>query len=282
LPNVFFGADGSLSTFNEALFARIRHTGNAGFDSFMLTELAHVTICSALHTDPHALRLINTGHGSDVASSVVRRLRQLTLKYAIAWPVQNITRTDDLASHAVVFSFLLQVQYCKQLLSPHLLDLRPFQHLTQKINGHVRATLSLRSRLLSFLAILHDHVTCTAKALHSNMLAAMKAAADIDEMAAAWSTYETQLQMGLLVAPRLSPIRDAVTGILELCERFATAWESLLAGRQTDNLTSNMERELEKSTAFVIAGVRGVSRAGGQLALESFAERLAWSRGNKT
>jgi hypothetical protein len=101
-----------------------------------------------------------------------------------------------------------------------------------------------------------------------------------------WITHIKHIDMALLLAQKLNPIREAIIGCLELCERFAMMWPRI-AGSQTvteENAQplpsrrdfAGMRQELDKSVSFIIAGVRSVGRASGNKMLEELAERLEW------
>ena len=97
-------------------------------------------------------------------------------------------------------------------------------------------------------------------------------------MSEAWQKHEKQLQVSLLLAPNLKPIRQAVTDVLRLCERLSDTWPSVLRSDQPEAVTG-MATDFSKSLSFVSAGLRSVSRAGGEAGLQALAERLQWEAG---
>ena len=97
----------------------------------------------------------------------------------------------------------------------------------------------------------------------------MKDAPDIDVLIDIWQNYDGRLQAGLLLLPTLEPIRDSITGILELSE--------LLARTTRAESVRTLQRQFDKSLNLLLEGVRGLCRAGGEVvSLETLAERLEW------
>ena len=74
--------------------------------------------------------------------------------------------------------------------------------------------------------------------------------------------------------------------VLELCERSGEVWKQSAMTSTTDNAASvdafdatPLMEEFNRALSFVKAGLRGVSRAGGETLLEKLAERLEWHGG---
>ncbi|EMC93832.1 hypothetical protein BAUCODRAFT_211979 [Baudoinia panamericana UAMH 10762] len=273
IDSIYFGQDGSvMQAFAETLFDRIHRHPKAWCNRSMLTEIAQSTLSSTSAVEAGCLA-VSLGNRSERAmtASVVSLLQDLELTHALPWPVQNVTRSASLPSHSAAFTLLLRVRYAIHLLSQQFFDLRKVRNFT----AMQHATLKLRARFLCFLKNLDSHITCTASTLHTAMTAQLHSAENIDAMAALWTAYERRLGKCLLLATSMAPLRDAVTEVLELCECFAASWRhaGLVQGAKA------MEGEFEKSLAFLVAGLRSLSRVDGESALDMLAERLHWRVG---
>ncbi|KAK5111320.1 hypothetical protein LTR62_005160 [Meristemomyces frigidus] len=277
---LYFSKDGGiLQSFTETLFGRIDRRSKTWADPFMLTELAENTFGASSNVDMHLITVRTDSKKAPAASaSEIKQLEHLEVGYALSWPVQNITRTNKLTIHAATFAFLLQVEYCSHLLHPQIFVLRrlPLQNPGQKLQATLRYALGLRNRLLWYLGVLRAHITMTCSLLHRQVTQQMNQADGIDAMASAWQDYETKLQTSLLLTRKLSPIRNAVIGILELCERCAPKLDFVLQDSSLYvNFTATVD-EMDKALSFVVAGLRAVSRAGGEASLATLAENLDW------
>lgn len=300
LEYLFFARNGSLfQDFADALFDRIARSRETWKDQFMLTELAQSTIGSATGVDTDSVVVRITGASEKaVARSLVREMESLELQYVLPWLVQNITRSATLPTHSAVFVLLLQISRTECLLKPELFALRALDTNSKHLSANITLMMKLRWRLAWFVETLHTHTTNTASAIHQTMKAGIEAADGIDSMASVWAQYEKQLPVALLLAPNLSPIKDAVVDVLELCERFAKVWKQTTRDRikvgsqgssspapafTRDSIDSldpiPLLNELDRSISFIRAGLRGVARAGGVTALETLAEKLEWHGG---
>ncbi|GIZ47409.1 hypothetical protein CKM354_001050000 [Cercospora kikuchii] len=266
LPMIFFSGNGiAFRDFADAVVKRIVVKGDskAWNDRFMLAELARTSIGTCGNVDPNCIQVDTpSGEVGTISTSTTRLLNSFTLEYILAWPLQNITGYKTSNTHAKVFSFLLQVHHASSLMTKSFFKLRSERQQST-------LDLSLRQRLLWFTDTLHFFIATTASTIHQDMAQSMDAASDIDAMVSTWQEYETRLQMSLLLSPKLEPVRDAITGILELSETLArtTRFSSIVA----------LQDQFDQSLNFLVAGLRGLSRAGGELALESLADRLEWT-----
>ncbi|KAK4542276.1 hypothetical protein LTR36_006929 [Oleoguttula mirabilis] len=296
LEYIFFAKDGSLfQSFAEALFDRISRNRTSWQDRFMLTELAQSTLGSApcVDADSVALRIARDNDKDDIARPIIHELGRVELHYLLPWPVQNITRSAALPTHSAVFVLLLQTYYAKSLLRSELFALRSLDTKTGDLPPQMAAMMKLRWRLVWFVEMLHAHNTDTAWAVHQTMKAGIEAADGIDSMAAVWAQYEKRLPIALLLAPNLAPIKEAILNVLDLCERSAQLWKQLVrtpieAGSHRgsspmptsshDGNTDPMPLlvDFDGSLSFIKAGLRGVGRAGGEIALQALAEKLDW------
>lgn len=296
LEYVFFAKDGTLSqTFAVTIFARIKRHPKVWKDRFMLTELAQSTLGTGSDVDSNSIAILiedNVKSSTVVARSLLRELEDIEVRYLLPRPLQNITRSYHLPVHSRAFVLLLQTYYAEHLLRTQLFTLRTLDSRSSALPWKLQTAMRLRWRLTCFVKALHYHIVTTASTLHAAMLAELIAADGVDSMAAVWAEYERRLPISLLLALNLSPIKDAILGILELCERFAQEWKQLFpasvpAGSQSSSTSlpafgphgadlSLLLVELDKAVSFVTAGLRSVSRANGETALEAFAERLEW------
>ncbi|KAL9530723.1 Gamma-tubulin complex component [Sphaerulina musiva] len=264
LPNVFFSADGVLfQDFATAVETRVIAKGEskAWNDQFMLAELARNTLGTCEEVDADCIQIHTpTGH---TAPSTTRALDTFSLEYKFPWPIQNITGCSTSSTHAKVFAFLLQVHYAGSLLTKNFFSLRSGP---QRSAPHV----SLRQKLLWFTEIIHFFITSTARTIHQETLELMLNATDIDAMIAIWQNYDRRLQTNLLLSANLEPVRDTITGILELSE--------LLARTTRAESVKTLLNQFNESLNILVAAIRGLSRAGGaEMAMETLAERLEWS-----
>ena len=303
LDHVFCSRNGrTFQTFADTLFWRINHGRDTWRNAFLLSELAQSTFGSAGYLDAHDLSIrIDGAQGSSPLVSSIQQLATINLEYLFPWPFRNITCSPSPLTYSKAFTFLLQVYRAKYLLQPQIFDLSLLETRTTNLSKRIAAAIHLRQHLLVTVDVLHAHITSTCQAVSMSLRKAMETTDGIDAMAAVWAAHDKQLETSLLLARNLAPIREAITGQLELCERFARVWERLTGheGLSADGeadkeqhetehgkgqtpvlreeTVSAIKAEFEKSTSFIVAGLRGISRAGGNAALEALAERLEWS-----
>ncbi|GAB1732686.1 hypothetical protein NU195Hw_g8656t1 [Hortaea werneckii] len=298
----FFGKEGTLfQQFAENVFERMWRHPESWQDSFMLTEYAQSTLGTREEIEDRSLSIKITGSenkSKQVARPMVQQLGDLQLRMAMPWPVLNVTRSSNLPTHSAVFALLLQTLFAATLLRTHVSTLPPLSNRSSALPQQHRTAFLLNWKLTCFVNALHHHITSSAAHLHDAMMTEMQAADGIDSMAAIWSEYERRLQTALLLAPNLNPIKEAIVGILEMCERFAGQWRRLFPDlaastnlRGTDKPATPSDddnegraddrgdaiellKQFDRSLSFVKAGLRGLSRAGGDAALEAFAETL--------
>ncbi|RMY71285.1 hypothetical protein D0863_05254 [Hortaea werneckii] len=303
----FFGKDGTLfQQFAENVFERMWRRPESWQDSFMLTEYAQSTLGTREEIEDRSLSILITGSENrpkQVARPMIQQLGDLQLRMAMPWPVLNVTRSSDLPTHSAVFTLLLQTLYAATLLRTHVSTLPLFSNKSATQPQQNRTAFLLNWKLTCFVNALHHHITSSAAHLDGAMMTEMQAADGIDSMAAIWSEYERRLQTALLLAPNLNPIKEAIVGILEMCGQFAGQWRQLfLSAVASTNLqtfnrlatlsdndskgraddrgdTIELLKQFDRSLSFVKAGLRGLSRAGGDAALEAFAETLEANTG---
>lgn len=260
LPYLYFSRDGiAFSTFADALIARVSNPSTT--DQFLLTELAHTIFGSIPGVEGDNIYISTSPETSPVATTTpIRKLAELKLDYNLPWPVQNVTRTSSLALHNQALVFLLQVHYASTVIRGRFFSLRSVK--AREENAISKLELKLRQHLLAFTNLLQEYLTTTASAIHSDMLHRMQRAEDIDTMAKIWENYKRRLEMSLLLAEGMKPVREAVLRVLELSEAHG--------GEGIEGLLEEYQRDM----GFLVAGVRGVSRAGGEGGLVMLGERL--------
>ncbi|KAH9831111.1 Spindle pole body component [Teratosphaeria destructans] len=284
---VFFSKDGSLfQSFADSLFRQLQRHGPAqGGNNFLLTELAHATLGLAPGVDPTSISIdLSDNEAADITVGIMSKLASVSLNQALPWPAQNIICSSTLPTHTEVFKLLLQVTYAKSILAPELFTMRGLDFRSKDLAAGLRLTLKLRYSLQWFINILHEHITTTAIKSHDWMCARMENAGDIDSMASIWSAYTTRLLDTMLLAQKLTPIRRAVMEILQECEHFGRLFQSASISRlqrtpKDGDSAETMLGRFGKTVAFIKAGLRGVSRASGETALEALADRLNWEAG---
>ncbi|KAK5137806.1 hypothetical protein LTR08_007378 [Meristemomyces frigidus] len=290
LEFVFFGKDGTVfQTFADRLFERIHRQGASWRDQFILTELAQNTLGLAPDVDADSVTVSTSREGNSTPRSVTKQLEDLELHYFLSWPVQNITRSATLPVHSAVFVLLMQIYHAKRILRCEVFVLRTFDRKTEELSLYITTILKLHWRLMWFVDTLHSHITDTAKILHKAMRTDIEAADSIDIMAWTWANYAKRLPIALLLASNLRPIKDAVVNILEKCERSSELWKQVVTtphewSSSSPTATTQhgavdptpLVEDFNRALSFVTAGLRSVSRAGGESMLETLAERLEW------
>ncbi|KAK3658752.1 hypothetical protein LTR56_001623 [Elasticomyces elasticus] len=278
--NVFLGNAGmSLQAFTGSLFGLLQRGSSSWHDKFFLTRLAQSTLGTALSVDAHCVSVSVLADDKPARGPVSRQLDRIKLAYAIPWPVQNVVRSEELHTYSAAFSLLLQIEYAAYVLRPQTFDLRKLEFGWRSAGPALQEALSLRARLIWFIGILRSHYG-TVITTHANGLRrGLEAADGIDSMAETWATHDKHLRLCLLLAPNVAPLMDAVKHILRLSQSLEDAWPSLLDQSTSLTAVTRMAAEFDKNLAFVTAGLRSVSRAGGETALEALAERLQWNAG---
>lgn len=284
LEMIFCSRNGiQFQAFADALFSRMELLPEAWKHEFLLSELAQSTLGTSSRAVGQGLVIrIKDTDGKQAVQSLIRQIGAITLETTFPWPIQNITCTSSSLIHSRTFAFLLQTYRAKYLLRPIVAEFGRV-NTTAKNPPH-QIALSLRQHLIAFADVMHSHITASIQLIHRSMKYEMAKAADIDAMAAAWSSHMKQMDTALLLATKFTPIREAITTSLELAERFAPLWSDITAkegSRDGDDSSSqeelySMRAELDRSLSFIIAGVRSIGRASGISMLEELAERLAW------
>lgn len=265
LPYVYFSKNGTaFQAFADTLVERMTgHTSQQTWcDPFLLGEFAQTAFSNLPHVDYRSLQVrILARPSSSANSSTMRKLAAFDLEYVFNWPLQNLTRCRTSATHARAFAFLLQLHLASSLLRQSFLGLRSVPRTSDVV--------PMRQKLINFTDTVHSYVTNAAGSIHERMLSRLESVHDVDSMVSIWSDYTKSLETGLVLSAKLEPLRDAITGMLELSE--------LLIKSNEPEKISFLQAQFETNIGFLVAGLRGVSRAGGEAALEILADRLEWS-----
>jgi gamma-tubulin complex component 5 len=278
IDSIYFSANGALfQNLADSLFDRIRRAPSNWHNNFLLTELVKETLGENLSVDTESL-LVTTDLGSK-PSNTIQALQAINITYHITWPLQNITREATPQSHAKAFSLLLQVSYAYHTLQSRAFNLRALH--SASVQSIHNLAFRIRQTCIVFTTALRTHVTTVARALQSELRAKMLRASNIDAMVGVYAAHKKRLETALLLSANLSPVREAMISGLVLCEQFGPMWDGVM----TEELDSNsqlranralrrLQTELQSTISFLAAGVRNVSRVGGETLLEALAEQL--------
>jgi gamma-tubulin complex component 5 len=266
LPYIFFAKDGALfQSLSEGVISLVTadHGKTSSAKSHLATMLARDAFSSISAIDIHRLHIDVPEEAKSSSNSSTHRLGTCRLSYRVTWPIQNIIRSSTPELHSRIFAFLLQVHYSRSSLEANFLTL-------QRSPSEIHATLKLRQRLLWFTNLLHDHITTSANELNNALVKDIIISEPIETMVALWAKYTRQLEITLLLTSSLQPVRESILSILEVSD--------LLRRARGPASIAGLLAQFDRNLAFLIAGVRGVGRAGGQYWLEAFAERLDWQQ----
>lgn len=289
LQHIFFSKNGRrFQTFADTLFWRLDHEARWK-DGFLLTELAQATLGSGEGVEAESLSVRITEHEVTTKfGSGIRKLEAVQLSYHFPWPLQNVTAQAHSDTYSKAFTLLLQTYRAKYLLRQNILGLGSFDTRTTHLPSQMQAALKLQQRLSVIVDIFNAHIAHASELLSITLRQALVQAQDIDAMATIWQAHENSVEMSLLIAEKLKPVRDAVVSLLEICERLMRVFHRFPAPSEEgadegeDEVSEHddvhdMQREVDRSLSFVTAGLRGIGRAGGNAALEQLAERLEWA-----
>jgi hypothetical protein len=278
IDSIYFSANGALfQSLTDILFDRIRRAPSSWDNNFLLTELVKETLGDNPSVDTESL-LVTTDLSSK-PSNTIQALQTINITYHITWPLQNITREATPQSHTKAFSLLLQVSYAYHTLQSRAFDLRALH--SASVQSIHNLAFHIRQTCVVLTATLRTHITTVACVLQSDLRAKMLQASNIDAMVGVYAAHKKRLETALLLSANLSPIREAMVSGLVLCEQFEPMWKAVM----TEELDSNsrlranrtlrrLQKELHSTMSFLAAGVRNVSRVGGETLLEALAQQL--------
>ncbi|KAM0707403.1 hypothetical protein Q7P35_004048 [Cladosporium inversicolor] len=278
IDSIYFSANGALyQSFADSLFDRVRRAPSSWHNNFLLTELVKETLGENASVDMESL-LVTTDLSSK-PSNTIQALQAINITYHITWPLQNITREVTPQSHARAFSLLLQVSYACHILQSRAFNLRAL-HSAPAQSTHNRI-FHIRQTFIVFTTALRTHISTVANVLHSELHTAMLEANSIDAMVGVYAAHKKRLETALLLSSNLSPVREAMVSGLVLCEQFGPMWDAVMSNDadegshlKADRALRRLQKELQMTVSFLAAGVRNVSRIGGETLLEALAEQL--------
>lgn len=280
----FFAADGALfQDFAESLFERIKRTPSSWANGFLLTELARETLGESSSVDPQSLSIDLSPEPSPKSDSTTRALQTIHLSYHLPWPIQNITRQTSPQIASKAFTLLLQISHVQHILHSQTFTLRKLHSTSLPANNDntLNPALKLRHSLLTLTTTLRSHIATVTHTLTPLLQTSLLSAPTIDSMLASYTTHMHRLEVSLFLSPNLTPLREALVSALALCERFSPLWELATTEGVGEGTREGvrlglrkLQGEFEEAVNFVRAGVRGVSRAGGEVLLEELAEGL--------
>ncbi|KAF2718980.1 hypothetical protein K431DRAFT_348306 [Polychaeton citri CBS 116435] len=125
LGHVFHSSDGvQFQLFATALFRRLKGQQTGWYDDFFLTEMAQETLgtCKGVHAASISISVQARPDSANMTS--FEMIQQISLHYAMPWPLQNITHEESPTVDAQVLCLLLQAYYAKSLLSQPIPDFR--------------------------------------------------------------------------------------------------------------------------------------------------------------
>lgn len=285
--------------FADNLFDRIDRSPSGWQDPYMLTELAQETLGSHGSVDAAGIRvrIPSTSNDQQVDRVNGSPLQCVRMEVEIPWHIQNITREATPESHSKAFILLLQLYGAKRVLRRDILDFRS--------GKSYRAGIILRQRLTWLVNTLSFHCASVIHTLGLEVREQLRTAADIDAIAAVYSTYKRRLELNLLIDFAYMPIRGAMISLLNLCVDFRSTQEDVTTSKANAKEPSNtslgrltrkdtapeiftslplstepfreMRSQYTKLSSFLVAGIRSVSRASGERMLEELAEKLEWA-----
>jgi gamma-tubulin complex component 5 len=278
MDSIYFSANGALfQSLADSLFDRIHRAPSGWHNSFLLTELVKETLGENACVEMESL-LVTTDLSSK-PSNTIQALQAINVTYHITWPLQNITRETTPQSHAKAFSLLLQVAYAYHILQSRAFDLRTLH--TASLQSTHNVAFRIRHTFIVFTTMLRTHITTVAYVLRSEIRAAMLEANSIDAMVSVYAAHKKRLETALLLSANLGPVREAMVSGLVLCEQFGPLWDAMMTEGsdqsshiKIDRALRRLQKELQSTMNFLAAGVRNVSRVGGESLLEALAERL--------
>lgn len=278
MDSIYFSADGALfQSLADSLFERIHRAKSSWSNDFLITEMVRETLGEAPSVTPESLS-VKVDLSSEMKNTT-QALQAVVVTYHIPWPLQNITREASPQAHAKAFTLLLQVSYAYHILQARTFNLRALS--SASVQSAQNIAFHLRHTFIVFTTTLRTHITTVASVLQSEVRAAMLKAQTIDAMVAIYTAHKKRLETALLLSANLAPIREAMVSGLTLCEHFGPTWDAVMAAEpeqkshpRAEKALRQLRKEFHRTVGFLAAGVRNVSRVGGETLLEALAEQL--------
>lgn len=307
ISHLFLASDGArFQTFADELFVRMDRN-RPWTDRFILTEMAQTTIGELKCFDAGKIsaRVSKDTSSSNVWSLPIDSLDRIVIDYTISWPLKNVISDFSVCQRAFVMSL-------RAYRAEYLLTKQQWAMMFTKShgNGRTRHALALRQRLIWFTAIFRGYTAEMVEVSMRELRENLETTLDGDGMAEAYDKFQSNLEAKLLLRKSLRPILQSLFGLLRICEDFSILWRHLIdeseeektdsysaKSRSRRNLVnvdfsdeesdaepdvqqpcahdiSGLSKDYERQLHFVIAGLRSVSRVGGESSWISLAERL--------
>ena len=201
------------------LYGRIDRRRTDWHDQYYVTHLFHEAFArsESVSTDELYARVNCTPRKNmQISRKSVKILVDLSLDYRISWPLANIISKQSIAAYQRVYVLLSQIRRAIYVLERRM----PIENLTQ-LGGtvkDVRAAQRVRHALLTLTKTLYSHITgFVVSRAKATLLQTLENISDLDSMIIAHKKYLDEIEARALTLKRLSPIRDSIVNILDLC-----------------------------------------------------------------
>ena len=236
---IYFATRGPMiDKIESSMFRRLDRCYTAWSDRFVLLDLYENAFAniSELETDRLIIHFNHTSSRSiESRRKSVKILGDLSVNYRLPWQIANIIPQSSFASYRRISLLLMQVRR-----SRYSLERRAHFHVMNASidsdSAEQNIARELYQKLLLFGNVLYNHLT--ALVIDSSTLLMkerMRQASNVDEMTHVHMSYITNLEKACLTSKRLTPIRDAITSLLDLSIRFADIVTTPSGGRPTDD-----------------------------------------------
>lgn len=239
---LYLAKDGAiLDTIESRTFDQIDRCTEIWNDRFLVAELLTEAYRHIPCVDAGAIS-IDSSYTSSRSMEARRRsvkiLNSMTLRYHLPWAVANIIPPSSIAAYQRVALTLAQIRRAK-----YVLERRAYWHVCNVPLGNQKSDQKLAqtvyAALAAFVAVVYAHLTtCTIEPLTRDMRGQLTANAtgSVDDMIAVHARYIGNLDLACLGTPRVKPLRDAMTTVLDLCLRFADLVSSPAALGRTESV----------------------------------------------
>lgn len=221
LHHVYLGKDLSMLSVVDTKIFELMDRGRSWDDKFLITELARSAFSAMPTIDTSRLVVRSGGSSSRDAQNqnrTVRVLEKMSIDYVLPWPIANIITQDAILSYRRVATFLMQIRRAKYaIVKQRTRDAR------NSVEGAGDALVhALHHHILWFLDLLYSHFAYLVIATTNESLrSSLSNAGDVDAMIAAHQSYMSSLENECLLSKNLSPIHEAIVGLLDLSVYFA-------------------------------------------------------------
>lgn len=222
---LYFAKHGPITDSVETiLFRRLDKCNASWSDRFLLLDLFENAFSEDLELDTARL-LVHSSHGSsrslESRRKSVKILGDLSVDYTLPWQIANIIPQSCSTSYHRISLLLMQIRRAR-----YSLGRRAHVYV---MNGSLGSDLTeqnisraLFQKLLLFGNTLYNHLTALVlESSTSAMKARLHQASNVDEMTKVHFDHLVKLEKACLTSKKLTPIRDTIITILDLCIRFS-------------------------------------------------------------